>query len=48
MAGDGGEDDGGAGGSLGRSLEDDGDVPVHVETWCHTRFCSTTFVVLYN
>jgi hypothetical protein len=29
--GDGGEDDGGAGGSLGGSGEDDGDVTIHIE-----------------
>jgi hypothetical protein len=39
-SGDGGEDDsragGGAGGPLGRSTEDVGDVPVHAEPWCRT------------
>jgi hypothetical protein len=29
----GGEDDGRADGSFGRSTEDDGDVSVHVEPW---------------
>jgi hypothetical protein len=49
MIGDGGEDDrgagGGAGGPLGRSVEDGGDVLVHAEPWCRTWFCSTTSVV---
>jgi hypothetical protein len=45
MAGDGGEDDGGAGGPLGRSTEDDEDVPLHVEPLRRTGFCSTTSVV---
>jgi hypothetical protein len=37
MTGDGGKNDsgarGGAGGPLGRSVEDGGDVPVHAEPW---------------
>jgi hypothetical protein len=36
MVGDGGEDDSGAGGSLGRSKEDSEDVPVDAEPWCRT------------
>jgi hypothetical protein len=47
--GDGGKDEGrvggGAGGSLGRSAEDGGDVPIHAEPWRRTGFCSTTSVV---
>jgi hypothetical protein len=43
--GDGGEDDSGARGPLGRPAEDSGDVPVHVEPWYRTWFCSTTCVV---
>jgi hypothetical protein len=46
---DGGEDDGGAGGgaggSPGRSSEDGGDVPVHVEPWRRTRSRSATSIV---
>jgi hypothetical protein len=42
---DGGEDDGGAGGSLGRSSEDGGDIPVHAEPWCRTGFRSATSIV---
>jgi hypothetical protein len=45
MTGDGGEDDSGAGGPLGRSAEDGGDVPVDAEPWRHTWFRSTTSVV---
>jgi hypothetical protein len=45
MVGDGGEDDGGAGGPLCRLVEDGRDVPVHVEPWRRTGFCSTTSVV---
>jgi hypothetical protein len=49
MTGDGGKNDsgarGGAGGPLGRSVEDGGDVPVHAEPWRCTWFCSTTSVV---
>jgi hypothetical protein len=48
MAGDGGEVDGGAGGPLGRSAEDGGDVLVHAEPWRRTEFCSTTFVIPSN
>jgi hypothetical protein len=48
MHGDGGEDDGSAGGgavgSLGESAEDGGDVPVHAEPWRHIGSCSTTSV----
>jgi hypothetical protein len=48
-SGDGGEDDSGArgraGGPFGRSAEDGGDVPVHVESWRRTCFRSTTSVV---
>jgi hypothetical protein len=43
--GDGGEDEGRAGGSFGGSTEDDGDVPVHAEPWCHIGFCYTVSVV---
>jgi hypothetical protein len=42
---DGGEDDGGAGGSRGRSSEDGGDVLVHAEPWRRTGFRSATFIV---
>jgi hypothetical protein len=45
MAGDGGKDDGGLRGPLGRSAEDGRDVPVHIEPWRHIGFCSTTSVV---
>jgi hypothetical protein len=49
MVGDGGKDDGeaggGVGGSLGRSIEDGRDVPVHAEPWRCTWLCSTTSVV---
>jgi hypothetical protein len=46
--GDGHEDEGGAGGSLGGSAKDDRDVPIHVELWRHIGLCSTTFVVPYS
>jgi hypothetical protein len=39
---------GGAGGSLDRSTEDGGDVPIHVEPWRDTGFSSTTSVVPSN
>jgi hypothetical protein len=46
---DGGEDDsgarGGAGGSPGRSSEDGGDVPVHVEPWRRTGLRFATSIV---
>ena len=42
---DGGEDDGGAGGSPSRSAEDGGDVPVHVEPWRRIGFSSATSIV---
>jgi hypothetical protein len=45
MTGDEGENDGKAGGPLGRSAEDDRDVTVHVEPWRRTWFCFTTSVV---
>jgi hypothetical protein len=52
MDGDGGEDEGraggGAGGSLGGSAKDGEDVPVDVEPWRRTGFCSTTSVVPSN
>jgi hypothetical protein len=45
----GGKDDGGvgggAGGPLGRSTKDGGDVLVHEEPWRHIGFCSTTSIV---
>jgi hypothetical protein len=43
--GDEGKDDGGAGGPLGRLVEDGRDVPVHADPWRDTWFCSTTSVV---
>jgi hypothetical protein len=43
--GDGGKDDGGARGPLGRSVDDGGDVPIHAEPWRRTWFRSTTSVV---
>jgi hypothetical protein len=46
MSRDGGEDDGGAGGSAGRLVEDDGDVPVHAEPWRRTGFRSASSIVL--
>jgi hypothetical protein len=46
--GDGGEDEGGASGSLRTSTKDGGDVLVHVEPWRHTVSCSTTSVVPYS
>jgi hypothetical protein len=45
MIGDGGEDEGGAADSLGRSAEECGDVLVHAKSWRRTGFCSTTSVV---
>jgi hypothetical protein len=45
MIGDGGDDDGGVGGLLGRSAKDGRDVPIHVEPLRRTWFCSTTSVV---
>jgi hypothetical protein len=48
MAGDGGEDDGGAGGPRGRSTEDGGDVPIHAEPSCCIGSCSTTSIVPSN
>jgi hypothetical protein len=39
-----GKDGGGAGGRVGGSVEDGGDVPVHVVLWRRTRSCSTTSV----
>jgi hypothetical protein len=42
---DGGEDDGGAGGSPGISSEDGGDVPVHAEPWRRTGLRSATSIV---
>jgi hypothetical protein len=48
MSRDGGEDDGGAGGSPGRSAEDGGNVPIHAEPWRHTGFRSATSIVPYN
>jgi hypothetical protein len=55
MNGDGGEDEGGAGGRardlLGGSAEDDRDVPVHVEHWhrrvlLHHLCCSLQLTLL--
>jgi hypothetical protein len=46
--GDGGEDEGRVGGSLGGSVEDGGDVPVHAEPWRRIGFYSSTFVVPFN
>jgi hypothetical protein len=48
MSGDGGEDDGRAGGPPGRSIEDGGDVPVHAEPRHRTGFRSTTSIVPYS
>jgi hypothetical protein len=48
MYGDGGEDEGGASGSLRTSTKDGGDVSVHVEPWRRTGSCSTTSVVPYS
>jgi hypothetical protein len=43
--GDGGEDEGKAGSSLGRSPEDGGDVLVHAESWRRIGFSSTIFAL---
>jgi hypothetical protein len=45
---DGGEDDGGAGGPPGRSVEDGRDVPIHGEPWRRTGFRSATSIVPYS
>jgi hypothetical protein len=42
------EQGGEAGGPLGRSAADGGDVPVHVEPWRVTWFRSTTSIVPFN